>query len=72
MIIDKYGRKFKTAKTAEAKAIVFVSPDGEYWEPVMPDNLPECVKAPDIMAAMLSGEIIETTQRKYYMAERAN
>ena len=34
-------------------------------------DVPECVKAPDVMAMMLNGEVIETTQRKYYMANRA-
>ena len=71
MILDKSGRKFRSTQ-AEVKAVVLVSDDGEYWEPVMAHNVPTCVKAPDIMAAMLSGEIIETSQCKYYMAEKSN
>ena len=71
MILDKSGRKFRSTQ-AEVKAVVLVSDDGEYWEPVMAHSVPACVKAPDIMAAMLSGEIIETSQRKYYMAEKSN
>ena len=71
MIVDANGKKFRPAQR-DAKAIVFVSSDGEWWEPVMPYNVPECIKAPDIMAAMLAGEIIETSRKQYYMAEKAN
>jgi hypothetical protein len=71
MIVDAKARKFRH-KESTASAVVFVSGDGEWWEPVMPYNVPECIKSPDIMAAMLAGEVIETTQRKYYMAERTN
>ena len=72
MILDASGRKIKAARQVETKAVVFVSTDGEIWEPVMAYDVPECVKAPDVMAMMLAGEVIETTQRKYYMANRTS
>ena len=71
MILDATGRKIKAPRQKETQAVVFVSTDGETWEPVMAYDVPECVKAPDVMAMMLNGEVIETTQRKYYMANRA-
>ncbi|GAA0586692.1 hypothetical protein ACFQH5_20240 [Halomonas salifodinae] len=69
-LFDARGRKMRPA-TATAKAVVFVSEDGESWTPVMAYNVPESIKALDAMSWMLQGEILETAGGKLYRAESA-
>lgn len=69
MILDAKGKKFRR-NTATASAVVFVSIDAEKWTPLKSDDVPACIRDPRSMGQMLNGEILETTEPKYYRAER--
>lgn len=58
--------------TAEAMAIVFVSTDdGKTWTPCKPDQVPDWVKEPDVMANLLHGECAQQKNGlAWYRAER--
>lgn len=71
MILDARGRKISIPTESTAKAVVFVSDDGESWSPEKSYNLPDWVKEPDAMGYMLSGEILSIDDTgPYYKAER--
>lgn len=41
----------------QANLIIFSSPNGrDHWEPILPEEVPEWLKAPDVMARLVAGE----------------
>lgn len=70
-ILNAQGKPIMAATTATASAVVFVSSDGESWDPVQAYNVPEWVKSPDVMNDMLSGfAVSEDECAPYYKAKR--
>jgi len=60
---------------AQALCVIYSTTDeGETWFPVLPENVPEWVKSPDVMANMLAGEYAQNTEfpLAWYRAERVD
>ena len=64
---------------AKSMLIIYRSPNGEdSWEPVKPEDVPDWVKAPDVMAHLVAGEmaqadstlLIANELRPWYRAEQ--
>jgi hypothetical protein len=68
MLLDSSGKPIK--KTLATRAIVFSSVDGEDWEPLEPDNVPDWVKSRDVMGDMIDGAVVAAADAgPYYCAE---
>lgn len=73
MILNANGRKIDMPKTKTAKAVIFVSEDGDTWQPVKPYNVPDWLKDPAAMGHMMAGELLEDLNaQKIYKAEIAD
>lgn len=70
MILDPRGRKIRMPQTMTANAIIFVSDDGDTWQPLEPSSVPGWLKDPATMGYLIAGEILEGLEcGKIYKAE---
>lgn len=68
MILDSQGKPIQRQMTAQA--VIFVSDDGEVWEPLKPYNVPDWLKDNDVMGYMLNGEVVSLENTgPFYCAE---
>ncbi|NIB43808.1 hypothetical protein HBA55_29670 [Pseudomaricurvus alkylphenolicus] len=56
-LVDTSGTPLVQKKAA--KAVFFVSGDGEHWELLKPADVPDGLKDHDVMGYLMAGEIIE-------------
>jgi hypothetical protein len=70
-IVDISGKKI--AKTSFAKAAILSSKNGEDWDVLHPDDIPEWVKNHTVMAHLMDGEVVSMEDSgPYFYAERVN
>lgn len=72
MIVDKDGKPMRSP-VARVKAVVFKSIDGESWEPVTGQKVPQWVRDHDVMADMIDGAIVALQDDgPYFKAQHLN
>lgn len=57
-------------KTKAAKAVFFMSENGEDWTVMSPEIIPEPLKDKDVMGYLMAGEILESPDNTFYRVER--
>ena len=56
----------KARKIAKSKAIVMVSDDAHHWRMLMPEEVPDWLKDPDVMGDMMAGEVVSNMNEDCY------
>lgn len=59
----------------QANLIIFSSPNGrDHWDPVLPEDVPEWLKEPDVVARLVAGEECMKageSENRWFYAEQA-
>jgi hypothetical protein len=70
MILGPNGRKIRQPVQKKARAVIFVSENGENWTPISPETVPEWLQEPYTMGLMMAGEVLEDIDgQKLYKAQ---
>lgn len=71
MLLDAHSKPIEKKMTT-GNLVIFVSPDGESWKPVKSEDVPAWVKHPDILGAMVAGEMVNdpAVAPEWYRAEK--